>query len=125
MATQPVLGGVTLAHPTAYEADQVLQGSVQEMADGTIVVDVVNPGLIGIYRPVYKLTWTNITSANATTIENQYWAMVNAGSASFTTPEGAIVNVMPTKDIKLDRKAVKTFGGTLRYSVTIEMKRIS
>lgn len=124
MATQPVLGGTTLAYPSEYEANSVLAGATRELADGTLSIDIVDPDSVGTKRRVYKLAWAAITETDANTIESAYWAMVAAGSASFTSPSGASVTVQPLKDAKFERKSVKMNGGTLRYNVTMELKQI-
>lgn len=122
MATQPILYGVTLAHPSEFEISEVLAGSAREVADGTIAIDIVDPYSQGAYRKVFKLSWATITNTEANTIETQYWGMVGVGYATFTAPDGTFHTVEPLKDVKLERKAVKMAGGTLRYNVVMELK---
>lgn len=124
MATQPVLGGVTLPHPSAYSTEQILQGGVLEMADGGIVIDVVSPGLIGSYRTIHKLEWSMLSYANAETVTGAYWSMVDDGEAEFTSPEGNDETVTATKNVNVNRSVAKIAGGTLRYNVSFELKRI-
>jgi len=124
MATQPILGGVTLPYPSGYDTEQILQGGVLEMADGNIAIDVVAPGLIGSYRTIHKLEWTALTYLDAETVTDAYWAMVDNGEAEFTSPEGNDETVQPTKNVKVSRNVIKKAGGTLLYSVGFELKRI-
>jgi hypothetical protein len=124
MATQPVLGGTTLAYPAEYEASSSLAGATRELADGTLSIDIVDPDSVGTKRYTYKMSWATITGSEANTIETAYWAMVAAGSASFTSPGGGSVTVQPLKDAKFDRKSVKMNSSTLRYNVTMELKQI-
>ena len=63
MATQPILGGVTLTYVSEYEEERFLKGASAEMADGSIVVDVLGSG--AAYRKRFKLGWKAIGSANA------------------------------------------------------------
>lgn len=121
----PVLGGTTLAHPSTYSRDEILQGAVNEMASGKNVVDVIEPGSIGNHRVIYRMGWENITSAQHENISSKYWAMVTDGTATFQSPDGDSVNVQPTKNIGLRVEAVKVAGSTLKYNVTCELQEYS
>lgn len=120
----PVLNGVTLPEVTNYQFPRVLQGSTSEMADGTIVVDVVAPGLIGDFRTIWELNWVLITSSELTTIENAYTDLVTNGVRVFAPPEGGTYNVQVTKDVEFKPVPVKVAGG-LKYNVSFKVKQIS
>ncbi len=123
MATQPVLGGTTLAYVSEYEAEYFLKGASAEMADGSIVVDVLGSG--AVYRKRFKLGWKAISSANADTIQTRYWAMVAAGSAAFTSPENSTHTVQPTKDVSCTKKAVKKNSTTLLYDIDFTIEEVT
>ena len=123
MATQPVLGGTTLTYVTDYEVEHFLKGASAEMADGTIVVDVVGSG--ANYRKRFKLGWKAISSANADTILTRYWALVTSGSAAFTSPENTSHTVQPTKDVSCTKKAVKKSSTTLLYDISFEIEEVT
>ena len=123
MATQPVLGGTTLTYVSEYEAEYFLKGASAEMADGSIVVDVLGSG--AVYRKRFKLGWKAISSANADTIQTRYWAMVAAGSASFTSPENSTHTVQPTKDVSCTKKAVKKNSTTLLYDIDFTVEEVT
>lgn len=122
MATQPVLYSLTLAHPSEFEITQELAGSARQVADGTMAIDIVDPYSQGVYRKIFKLSWGAISSGNADTIESAYWGMVSVGYTAFTAPDGTTHTVEPVDKPKLERKAVKMTGGTLRYNVMIELR---
>lgn len=121
----PVLGGTTLANPTAYSRDEVLQGAVMEMASGLNVVDIVSPGLIGNKRVIYKLAWVGLTYAQYEDISDEYWSMITNQTASFQSPDGDSVNVQPTKNIGVKVEALKVAGSTLKYNVACEFQEYS
>ena len=123
MATQPVLGGVTLTYVSEYEEERFLKGASAEMADGSIGVDVLGSG--AAYRKRIKLGWKAISSANADTIQTQYWAMVAAGSAAFTSPKNTTHTVQPTKDVSCSQKAVKKNSTTLLYDIDITVEEVT
>ena len=123
MATQPVLGGTTLAYVSEYEEERFLKGASAEMADGSIVVDVLGAG--AAYRKRFKLGWKAISSANADTIQTQYWAMVAAGSAAFTSPKNTTHTVQPTKDVSCSQKAVKKNSTTLLYDIDFTVEEVT
>lgn len=121
----PILNGVTLAHPSSYSRDEILQGSVMEMASGLNVVDIVAPGLIGNLRTVFKLAWVNLTFAEYEKISDEYWTMIANQTVVFVSPEGDTVNVQSTKNIGVKVEAVKVAGTTLRYNVSCEFVEYS
>ena len=123
MATQPILGGTTLSYVSSYEEERFLKGASAEMADGSIVVDVVGSG--NAYRKRFKLGWKAISSANADTIQTRYWALVASGSAAFTSPKNTTHTVQPTKDVKCTQVAVKKNSSTLLYDISFEVEEVT
>lgn len=119
-----VLRGTNLPSPSSYDTEQVLQGGTLTLADGSLSIDIVSPGLIGNYRTIYKIGWTGLTAAEAETVTDEYWETVTAGVATMVTPEGDTVNVQPTKNVKVTRNTFKS-GGDLFYNVAFELKRVS
>ena len=123
MATQPILGGTTLTYVSEYEKERFLKGAAAEMVDGSIVVDVVCSG--AAYRKRFKLGWKAISSANADTIQTQYWAMVAAGSAAFTSPKNTTHTVQPTKDVSCKQTAIKKNSTTLLYDIDFTVEEVT
>ena len=64
-------------------------------------------------------------SANADTIQTQYWAMVAAGSAAFTSPKNTTHTVQPTKDVSCSQKAVKKNSTTLLYDIDFTVEEVT
>jgi hypothetical protein len=91
-ATTPALGGTTMAqvkNPDGYEETVEYRGGMRELADGTVVVDLVVAGA----KRKFALHWENITTAQRATILTAY-ATVDDGSATLTAPTGSSYTVM-------------------------------
>ena len=99
----PILAGYTLADVSAtrgYSYSVEYVGSTQQLADGTLQIDLVRD----TKRRTFVLTWKNIPTAYKDYIELAFHALRSA-TGTFTAPDGqtAIVNRAPSqKELKWD-----------------------
>ncbi len=89
-----------------------------EMADGSVVFDVVDADI----KKVYTLTWKTITDANKAIVEAAYDAMKTA-SAAFTPPTGASETTVTRTDREIAFDVLKTAFG-LRWNVSMELREV-
>jgi len=123
--TQPVLATNNLAHPKSpdgYSETLLYRGASLEMADGTVVWDLVNTDA----KHEFTLKWEGLTSAERATIETAFAAIKSSYSASnFTAPTGSSYTVTrhPSQDT-LEWQATIIAGNTLRWSTTLKLREV-
>lgn len=91
MATTPVLAGYTLPQVAAkngFKYSLEYWGGMQQMADGSVAVDLVNDNV----KRRFELTWKNITSAQRDTVVSAFHA-IRKSSANLTAPDGQTATV--------------------------------
>lgn len=80
-----------MAHPKAdggYSIDTTYRGGMAEMANGTVVIDLVNANA----KTTHTLIWENISTAARDIILTAF-ATVDDSSAAFTSPENGSYTV--------------------------------
>lgn len=110
-ATTPTLGGTTLPMPTEQSYEPEYRGGTLNMADGSIVHDLVDTTA----RYTFHLKWTLLTATEKNTILTAYAGIKNTtatyvsienASHTVTRPEGGKPRVTPRvtagADIKFD-----------------------
>lgn len=99
-ATTPTLGGVTLPMPKEQSYARLFRGGTLQMADGSIVHDLVDTTV----RYRFNLRWELLTSTEKGTIQTQWDAIKNTtatylsienASHTVTQPDGAELKVTP------------------------------
>ena len=122
--TQPVLASNNLPHPApdGYRETVEFRGASTEMADGTVVYDLVN----STAKHVFILKWQNLTTTQRGTVETAWAAIKSSYSASnYTAPTGTSYTV--TRDPgqrTLDWQAQIVAGGTLRWSGELRLREV-
>ena len=81
MATTPTLGGTTMPDPSEYRERASNRGAYREMADGTVVTDLVNANA----KRTFELSWQALTNAQKATLLTA-WATIDDSSATFRPP---------------------------------------
>ena len=123
--TQPVLEGNTLPYPASpdgYTEELLYRGASQEMADGTIVWDLVNTSV----KREFTIKWVGLTSTDKTTVETAFEAIkISYTASNFTAPTGSTYSVTrhPSQDT-LRWDSVITAGATLRFGTTIKLREV-
>lgn len=99
-ATQPSLGSVNLPFPKEQSYTRFFRGGQLPMADGSIVIDLVDTTV----RYRFSLKWELLTSTEKGTIQTQWDAIKNTTatyvsientSHTVTQPDGAELAVTP------------------------------
>lgn len=99
-ATTPTLGGVSLPMPSRQDYERLFRGGHSEMADGSIVIDLVDTTV----RYRFSLGWDLLTSSEKGTVQTQWDALKNTTatyvsientSHTVTQPDGATLKVKP------------------------------
>ena len=123
MATQPVLATKTLPWPKnedGYAMDYEYRGASREMADASIVYDLVSDTV----RRNFTLSWDDLTDTERGDIQDA-WDALKSTYASFTSLTGGTYNVMRDPDSKLTFKAHSIAGGKeVRWSATIVLRQV-
>ena len=119
MATQPVLAGYTLPWPKGYRTQVGYRGGGQEMANGTVVFDLVTTAA----KRVIKLEWPLLTDAQRTTVENAF-AAIKASTGAFTSMEGTAMTVSrdPSQN-SIEFEAVPTANG-VRWRASLSLREV-
>ena len=115
-ATQPTLGGVTLAYPAKQTYGRFFRGGTLEMADGSIVKDLVDTTV----RYRFRLSWKLITSSQKSTIQTQWDAIKNT-TATYVSIENTSHTVTQPDGAELEVEPVVTAGGDIKFNVSMEL----
>lgn len=115
-ATQPTLGGVTLAFPAEQSYQRLFRGGHLDMADGSIVIDLVDTTV----RYRFKLRWELITSTEKGTIQTQWDAIKNT-TATYVSIENTSHTVTQPDGATLDVTPRVTAAGEIAFDVALEL----
>jgi len=115
----PILAGQTLADPTGYTRRRTFRGGRQIMADGSIVIDLVNTSA----KMSWEMTWPAMTDAQFTALRTAFDALKDT-SGAFTDVDGAAYTVTLDESFDtLEREAVRAKGGT-RWRTAIRLRQV-
>jgi hypothetical protein len=120
VATQPVLGGVTLPWPSEYRAAVGYRGGQLEMADGSVVTDLVT----ATAKRRWTLTWKSLSTADRATVESALATVKNA-AATFTSLEGVTTSV--TRDAQqgeVEFTAVPASNGRTLWQASLALREV-
>ena len=122
--TQPVLAGNTLPYPAApggYDESIEYRGGSAEMADGSVVFDLVN----ATGKHLFVLRWQNITGTQKATVETAYAAIKTSyTSNNFTAPTGTTYTVQRDPgQAKIDWKS-EISKGSLVWSGELRLREV-
>jgi hypothetical protein len=115
-ATQPTLGGVTLAYPDSQTYTRFFRGGTLEMADGSIVHDLVDTTV----RHRFRLKWTLLNSTEKGTIQTQWDAIKNA-TATYVSIENASYTVTQPEGAEMSVTPRVTASGEIAFDVELEL----
>ena len=115
----PILAGQTLADPTGYKRRRTYRGGRSGMADGSLVIDLVNTNA----KMIWELSWPALTDAQFATLRTAFDALKNT-SGAFTDIDGAAYTVTLAEDFEeLEREAVRAKAGT-RWASAIRLREV-
>jgi len=115
----PILAGKTLADPTGYTRRRTFRGGRSIMADGSMVIDLVNTSA----KMVWELTWPALTDAQYTNLRDAFDLLKDA-SGSFTDTDGTAYTVTLDEGFDtLEREAVRAKAGT-RWRSAIRLRQV-
>jgi len=115
-ASTPTLGGVSLPMPAEQDYWREYRGGTLEMADGSIVHDLVDT----TPRHHFRLRWNFATSTQKSTIQTR-WDAIKDTTATYVSIEGVSYTVTQPEGAKLDIKPVVTAGGDIKFHITMEL----
>ena len=115
-ATTPTLGGVSLPMPAEQPYVRLFRGGTLEMADGSIVKDLVDTTV----RYRFTLKWKLITATQKGTIQTQWDAIKNA-TATYVSIENSSHTVTQPDGAELEVTPRVTAGGDIKFDVTMEL----
>lgn len=126
MPTTPTLGGTTLPDPTQYSERVQNLGGYREMADGSIIADLVQAN----GKRTITLQWRYVTNAQKANIITA-WATTKSGSATFRPPTYDVLatDYTVTRDPAnpvLEMEAVNVPSGgsaLLRWNITMTLRQ--
>lgn len=116
VATQPTLGGVTLPFPEAQSYTRMFRGGQLQMADGSIVIDLVDTTV----RYRFSLKWSLLTSTEKGTIQTQWDAIKNT-TATYVSIENTSHTVTQPDGATLDVTPRVTAAGEIAYDVACDL----
>lgn len=116
VATQPTLGGVTLAYPEDQNYERFFRGGTLEMADGSIVKDLVDTTV----RHRFRLRWRLLTSTEKGTIQTQ-WDAIKDATATYLSIENASYTVTQPEGATLSVTPRVTASGEIAFDVEMEL----
>ena len=122
MATTPTLGGTTLPDPATYNETVYNRGAYREMANGSVVTDlVVSPA-----KRNFRMTWRTISNTDKAT-RLTAWATIDDSSATFRPPTYAQLSTdyTVTRDPaqpELSIEAVPT-PNALRWNIEMALRQ--
>ena len=121
MATTPTLGGTTLPDPSTYNETVSNRGAYREMADGTVVTDLVTASV----KRTFRMTWSAITNAQKATILTA-WATIDDSSATFRPPTYDVLSTdyTVTRDPSQTALTLEAIGtpSALRWNVEMALR---
>lgn len=122
--TQPVLASQNLPFPSpdGYREQVEYRGGSSEMADGTIVYDLVN----ATAKHIFVFRWQNLTATQRGYVETAYASIKTSYSSSnFVAPTGTTYTV--TRDPgqrQLEWQAQITAAGNLVWSGELRLREV-
>jgi len=119
MATQPILAGTTLAHPSAFSEEVEFRGTSVEMASGAQSTDLV----VAAAKRRFSVTWQTLTAAEKADIITAFTAIKQA-SGSFTSPDSTVYTVTRAGDAVLNFEYVQIAGGNFRYAGSLQLREV-
>lgn len=115
-ATTPTLGAVALPIPKEQSYTREFRGGTLDMADGSIVHDLVDTTV----RYRFRLRWEYLTSTEKGTIQTQWDAIKNT-TATYVSIENTSHTVTQPDGATLDVDPVVTAQGEIAFNVSIEL----
>lgn len=120
VATIPSLGGVQLPPPREQPYRRMYRGGTLQMADGSIVHDLVD----ATARHSFHLSFILLTLTQLTTVTTQWDAIKNA-TATYISIRGQSFTVTQPDGATLDVTPVVTAGGDIKFNVEMDLEEDS
>lgn len=115
----PVLAGQTLADPTDYKRTRTYRGGRQIMADGSMVIDLVNTSA----KMTWELGWPAMTDAEFGKLRDAFDALKDT-SGTFVDVDGTSYTVTLGEAFDtLERVYVRSRAGN-RWQASIQLRQV-
>ena len=118
--TTPTLGGVTLPVPSEYGESNFTKGTVQRMANGALVRDLVQSGA----KNRFALTFDMLTDVQKSAVRSGVATVRDGSSVTFLAPTGTSYTVVLADGGEPEWEAVSLRGTELRWRGTIELEEV-
>lgn len=115
-ATTPTLAGTTLPVPKEQQYGKLYRGGTLEMADGSIVHDLVDTTV----RHRFRLRWEYLTQTEKNSIATAYEAIKNT-TGTYLSVENVSYTVTRPDGGEMDVTVEVVAGGELAFHVAIEL----
>lgn len=115
-ATTPVLGGTTLPMPTDQDYTRLYRGGTQQMADGSIVKDLVDTTA----RHKFSLKWKLKTNTELGTIQTA-WDGIKNTTATYTSIRNTNHTVTQPDGAELKVTPRVVAGGDIKFDIEMEL----
>lgn len=115
-ATQPSLGGNSLPMPDSQTYEILYRGGTQEMADGSIVHDLVD----GTGRYLFHLTWLLLNATELSTLKTAFASIKNA-TATYVSIENSSHTVTRVNDGRMNVTPRVTAQGEIAFDVSFDL----
>lgn len=116
VATVPTLGGTTLPVPKRQSYERLFRGGHSEMADGSIVIDLVDTTA----RHKFSLRWEYVDETELGTITTAWDAIKNT-TATYVSIRNTSHTVTQPDGATLKVEIINVAGGVLNYNVDMEL----
>jgi hypothetical protein len=116
-ATTPTLGGVSLPMPKEQTYTRLYRGGTLEMADGSIVHDLVDATV----RHRFRLRWEYLSSTEKGTIQTQWDALKNATATYLSIENVSYTVTQPEVGAGLEVTPEVVAGAEIVFHVSLEL----
>ena len=115
----PILASQTLADPTGYTRRRTFRGGRQIMADGSMVIDLVNTSA----KLAWELAWPALNDTDMGKVQTAFDALKDT-SGAYTDIDGSAYTVMLDEGFDtLEREHVRAKGGN-RWRTSIRLRQV-
>lgn len=113
MATQPVLGGTTMPHPSEYEEVIGYYGAAQTMADASLRLELQDSSA----KRRFSFTWRGLTTAQRATIITALATTATASVTLVTVTGDSYTVTRSGEPDDVPSQVVPTGNGNYRWNV--------
>ena len=115
----PTLAGKSLADPTGYTRRRTFRGGRQVMADGSMVIDLVNTNV----KMTWGMSWPALTDAQYNNLRDAFDLLKDTSGTLVDIDSTSYTVTLDEGFDTLERVAVRAKGGT-RWQSSIRLRQV-